>query len=136
MVSALDFARSLLKQKTSATRIAVVGASNDPEKYGHIIVRHLSGQGYGVLPVNPKGGEIAGLPAWKRLEEVPDPVHVVDFVTPPEVTRKVIETLDPSRFPVLWFQDGSFDDEVVRRAEERFPHVVHHACIMVVTRTL
>ena len=45
----------LLKNKSAETRIAVVGASNNPEKYGHKIVLNLKGKGYTVLPVNPIG---------------------------------------------------------------------------------
>jgi predicted CoA-binding protein len=125
-----------LRDKSAGTRIAVVGASNDPDKYGNIIVRNLDRQGYAVLPVNPKGGEVAGLTAWPDLASVPRPIDIVDMVTPPSVTRKVLEALDPLSVGAVWLQDGSFDDEVIRLAESRFPVVVHHACIMVVTRTL
>ena len=50
---------AILKDRSVATRIAVVGASNDPAKYGNVIVRNLHGKGYAVLPVNPKEREIA-----------------------------------------------------------------------------
>ena len=43
-----------LRRRGPETRIAVVGASNDPEKYGNIIVRNLAAKGYTVLPVNPR----------------------------------------------------------------------------------
>ena len=135
MPAALDLARQRLPDRSRATRIAVVGASNDPEKYGNVIVRTLAGHGYTVLPVNPKAPSIAGLTAYPDLASVPGPVHIVDFVTPPEVTRKVLERMDPASADFVWLQDGSFDDEVVRLAESRFPAVVHHACIMVVSRT-
>jgi len=122
-----------LRRKDAGTRIAVVGASNDPSKYGNIIVKNLQGKGYTVLPVNPKEREIAGLRAFATLADVPRPVHAVDFVTPPPVTLKVLEGLDPSSVDAVWFQDGSFDDAVLAFAEGRFAAVVHHACIMVVT---
>jgi predicted CoA-binding protein len=63
-------------------------------------------------------------------------VHVVDVVTPPAVTRKVLEALDPASVDAVWLQDGSFDDEVLAYASARFPVLVHHACIMVVTARL
>lgn len=125
-----------LQDKSATTRIAVVGASNDPGKYGNTIVLNLVRQGYTVLPVNPRGGVIAGLPAYADLASVPGPIHVVDVVTPPGVTRGLLERLDPAAAEAVWLQDGSFDDEVLRFAKLRFPVVVHDACIMVVTRTL
>ena len=54
-----------LRRRGPETRIAVVGASNDPAKYGNIIVRYLAAKGYTVLPVNPRQSEIAGLPAFR-----------------------------------------------------------------------
>ena len=51
--------------RSTKTRIAVVGASNDPSKYGNIIVKNLMAHGYDVVPVNPKEATIAGLPAYR-----------------------------------------------------------------------
>jgi len=127
-----DAVLARLRDRSSATRIAVVGASANPAKYGHIIVGNLLGKGYTVLPVNPSEATIHGLPVLRSVAEAQDPVHVVDFVTPPRVTLAAVQALAPRRFPVLWFQDGSFDDAVLAAAAP-FPWVVHHACIMVVT---
>jgi uncharacterized protein len=122
----------LLKDKSEATRIAVIGASNDPEKYGNIIVKNLAAKGYKILPVNPKEDEIAGLQAFKNPALLPDPVGLLNFVTPPKVTKAIVEQLDPKRFKALWFQDGSFDEQIIELAQEKFELVAHHACIMVV----
>lgn len=122
-----------LRVKGPETRIAVVGASNHPQKYGNIIVRNLHGKGYTVLPIHPKEAEIAGLPAYESVSKAPAPIHLVNFVTPPAVTRQVLGSLDPAVVDTVWFQDGSWDDEVIAAARARFRHVVHQACIMVVT---
>ncbi len=122
-----------LRQKGPQTRIAVVGASNNPEKSGNIIVRNLHGKGYTVLPINPKEPEIAGLRAYPSVGAAPPPIHLVDFVTPPAVTRQVLDTMDPAAVDAVWFQDGSWDDGVIVAARARFRHVVHRACVMVVT---
>jgi uncharacterized protein len=125
-----------LSHKDATTRVAVVGASNDPDKYGNVIVQNLAAKGYAVLPVNPREPTIAGLRAFPDVASVPRPVHVVDVVTPPAVTRKVLEALDPASVDAVWLQDGSFDDGVLAFAAARFPVLVHHACIMVVTSRL
>ena len=51
----------LLRRRGPGTRIAVAGASTNPEKYGNKIVRNLKGKGYTVLPVNPKEDLVEGL---------------------------------------------------------------------------
>ncbi len=121
----------LLRHKSGATRIAVVGASNDPSKYGNIIVRNLAAKGYTVLPVNPREKEIAGLPAYPDLASVPGPVHLVDVVTPPPVTRRVLSEAARLGLPAVWLQDGSYDDETLAIAASAPFKTVYEACIMV-----
>jgi predicted CoA-binding protein len=121
----------VLKRRTAATRIAVVGASNDPSKYGNVIVRNLAAKGYTVLPVNPREKDIAGLPAYPDLASVPGPIHIVDVVTPPSVTRGVLEEAARLGLPAVWLQDGSYDDDVLAVAAAAHFKTVYEACIMV-----
>lgn len=120
-----------LRQRGPETRIAVVGASNAPEKYGNVIVRNLAAKGYTVLPVNPRETEIAGLPAWPDLESVPGPVHIVNVVVPPRVTLGVLAKAGELGLPAVWLQDGSFDDAVLEAASKAPFKTVYDACIMV-----
>ena len=120
--------------RSTKTRIAVVGASNDPSKYGNIIVKNLMAHGYDVVPVNPKEATIAGLPAYRSLADVPQPVDIVNVVTPPAVTHRVLEDASKTGLGMVWLQDGSFDQAVIDAAEAAPFKTVHHACIMVVAR--
>jgi len=131
--TALEAATTLLRSPT--TRIAVVGASNDPSKFGNIIVKNLVGHGYDVLPVNPKETTIAGLPAYRSLAAVPKPVDIVDVVTPPAATRGILKDAAEAGCGLVWLQDGSFDDAVLADAAAAPFKTVHHACIMVVARS-
>lgn len=123
-------------RRKDQVRIAVVGASNNPEKYGNIIVRNLTAKGYTVLPVNPREAEIAGIRAYSAVSDIPGHVDLVNFVTPPKVSLEVLQGLNPSSIDAVWFQDGSYDESVLAEAKKRFRHVVHGACIMVVTNLL
>ena len=123
-----------LRRRGPETRIAVVGASNDPAKYGNVIVRNLAAKGYTVLPVNPREKEIAGLPAFPNLAAVPGPIHIVNVVTPPAVTRKVLEEASALGLPAVWLQDGSWDEEVLAVAAKAPFQTVREACIMVASR--
>lgn len=123
-----------LRSRGPETRIAVVGASNDPSKYGNVIVRDLAGKGYTVLPVNPREREIAGLPAYPNLAAVPGPVHIVNVVTPPAVTRRVLEEAATLGLPAVWLQDGSYDDAALEAAAQAPFRTVYEACIMVASR--
>jgi predicted CoA-binding protein len=127
--SAYEDAMALLRSTT--TRIAVVGASNNPSKYGNIIVKNLDRHGYQVFPVNLHETAIAGLPAFRTLADVPKPVDIVNVVTPPRVTRRILEDAAAAGLDLVWLQDGSFDSAVIEAAEAAPFGTVHHACIMV-----
>jgi acyl-CoA synthetase (NDP forming) len=66
--------------------IAVIGASDDEEKWGGRVMLHLQKFGFGgrLLPVNGRRREVLGLPAHPRIGEAPGPVDVAAIVVPAE----------------------------------------------------
>lgn len=71
--------------------VAVVGAGANPAGLGHRIVARLRTAGFAgpVYPVNRSGREVAGLPAWTRLVDVPGPVDLVVVAVPAEAVIEV-----------------------------------------------
>lgn len=125
-----DHVRALIDPPRADTRIAVVGASPQRHKFGNIILRDLRAAGFTVYAVNPRGGEVEGLRVHERLEDLPEPPHIVNFVVPPEVGLKLVADLDPDRFPLLWFQPGA-GSPALERATRGFGTVIMGPCIMV-----
>src|SRR5439155_21872858 len=74
----------LRKIYADSKTIAVVGASADEPKASHRIPRYLQSQGYRIIPVSPKGGEILGEKVFTSLKEIDEPVDVVDVFRPSE----------------------------------------------------
>jgi uncharacterized protein len=107
----------LLRIYAETKTIAVVGASADPSKPAHQIPRYLQRQGYRILPVNPRGGELLGEAVARSLAEVDGPVDVVDVFRPaaaaPEIAREAIAI----GAKVLWLQLGIESQEAKRLAE-------------------
>jgi uncharacterized protein len=97
--------------------VVIVGASADRSKYGNKSVRaHLS-QGYDVYPVNPKGGEIEGLTAYRSLSEVPlEHLGRVSMYVPPAVGLAVLDEIAAKGCDELYFNPGSENEEVVEKA--------------------
>lgn len=116
--------------------IAVVGASADPAKPAHRIPAYLQGQGYRILPVNPRGGELFGEPVARSLAEVDGPVDVVDVFRPadeaPEIAREAVRV----GAKVLWLQEGIESEEARRVAEAAGLTVVMNRCMGVTHRQL
>ena len=73
--------------------LAVLGASADPTKFGNIILSAIQEVGYQgeIYPVNPEGGEIKGVKAFKSLPEVPGPVDFAIITVPASALFKALE---------------------------------------------
>jgi hypothetical protein len=119
-----------LKRIYADTRtIAVVGASGSEEKAAHTIPRYLQRNGFRVIPVNPRGGEILGEKVYEKLADVPEPIDVVDVFRPSEETPGVAEQAVAAGAKVLWLQEGISSDEAERIATEGGLDVVMDRCM-------
>ncbi len=110
---------------------AVVGASLNPEKYGHQIFRDLRAAGYIVYGVNPGGGEIEGQRLYPRLADLPEKPALVDIVVPPKVTEEIVRQCAELGLGRVWMQPGSESEEAIRFCQEKGIEVVHGACAMI-----
>lgn len=79
-----------------ARSVAVVGASPDPRKAGHQIVRNMLDAGFPgpVIPVNPQGMDVAGLRGYPSLRGVPDRVDLVVIAAPAAAVEGVAADLE------------------------------------------
>lgn len=114
--------------------IALVGANDDPGKYGSVIYRDLKSKGYMVYAVNPNRGTVDGDPAYATLADLPAPPSLVNFVVPPHVSLQVLEQANELGYKLVWMQPGSSSPDVRRFIEENGFESLIDACIMVQTR--
>ncbi|MDH4264556.1 MAG: CoA-binding protein, partial [Deltaproteobacteria bacterium] len=73
--------------------VAVIGASTELAKFGNIILSAIMEIGYegGIYPVNPEGGEIKGLQAWKSLKDIPGEVDLAILTIPAPLVSGALE---------------------------------------------
>ena len=109
--------------------IAVVGASANEEKAAHRIPRYLQQQGYRVIPVNPRGGEMLGEKVYEKLADVPESIDVVDVFRPSEETPSVAKDAVAAGAKVLWLQEGISSEEAERIASDGGLEVVMDMCM-------
>jgi len=110
---------------------AVIGVSEDREKYGNKIYRDLRNAGYQVFAVNPKLATVEGDPCYASLKDLPEVPDVVDLVVPPAVGLKVVEECLALGVKRIWFQPGSESEDAVKKAQDGGMEVVYDACIMI-----
>ncbi|PLX20944.1 CoA-binding protein [Candidatus Parcubacteria bacterium] len=110
---------------------AIVGASNNEEKYGYKVLRDLKDAGYKVVPINPREKEILGLRAYLKLSDYKEGIDVVVFVVPPQVTEAVLKEVRELEIKNVWMQPGSESWEAIEYCEKNNINYIHNACIMI-----
>ena len=123
--------RALIEECVDERVWAVVGASTDPNKWGHRIYTALRESGYRVYPVNPRAREIAGDCCYRSLAELPETPGVVDVVVPPRLGLGVAEDVARAGIARIWFQPGAESPENIARARALGLKTVAYACALV-----
>jgi hypothetical protein len=116
------------------TTIAVVGATENPSKYGNIIYHDLKAKGFRVFGVNPYRDEIDGDPCWRTLADIPEAPTIVDIVVPPKRTLGVLRECLDLGLNTVWIQPGAADAAVRDFVAENDFDALVDACIMVRAR--
>lgn len=121
---------NLIKEFMAQKKFAVVGASDNPEKYGHQILINLKNRDYEVYPVNPRLETIEGMKCYASLADLPEKVDVVDFVVPPQATEAVLKECRELGLNRIWLQPGSESEAAIDFCRENDMQVVHSVCVM------
>lgn len=119
----------MLEKKTWA----VVGASENPEKYGYKIFKKLKARGYKVYPVNPNYETLLGEVCYKNLSSIPEKPEVIDMVVAPKHGMATIAEAAELGIQNIWLQPGTFNDELMSLIEEKGLESVQ-ACVLVALR--
>jgi predicted CoA-binding protein len=122
----------------TAKRIAVVGASSNPERPSCSVFRTLVDAGYECIPVNPNESEVEGVPAVATLTEAAASGHIdiVDVFRRPELTEPVAREAVAIGARALWLQLGVVNWETARIAAEGGLAVVMDRCTAIELRRI
>lgn len=112
---------------------AVIGANENPEKYGNMIFRKLLSRGYTVYPVNPLRESVEGHKCYKDLSSLPEVPEVLDMVVSPKRGMPIIAEAARLGVRNIWLQPGTFDDALLALIEEKGLTAVQ-ACVLVALR--
>jgi len=123
-----DEIRALL---ADAKRIAVVGLSPKPHRDSNRIGRYLIDRGYEVFPVYPREDSILGRPVFRRVQDIPGGVDLVDVFRRSEELGPVTDDAIAAQAKALWFQLDCIDEASAARAQAAGLTVVMDRCIMV-----
>ena len=111
--------------------IAIVGASNDHEKYGNRILLDLISKGYNVAAINNKEDYIAGIKSYESVLYLNDVPSIINFVVPPKTGFKITKELVENDFDNFWYQPGAESKEISTMLINKNKNFIDDKCIMV-----
>jgi predicted CoA-binding protein len=110
--------------------IAMIGASDRPDRPSYGVMRYLQERGYRVLPVNPQitGEHVHGEYVWRELAQIGEPIDIVDIFRNSAEAGAVVDQAIAVGAKAVWMQLGVIDVEAAARAEAAGLKVVMDRC--------
>lgn len=110
---------------------AVVGATENPAKFGNKIYKKLKAFGYDVYAVNPMYTEVDGDKCYSSLSDVPVKIDCVNVVVGPDKSVHVLDEVKRLGIENIWFQPGTYTPEIVEASEVAGLNTVYMNCVLV-----
>jgi uncharacterized protein len=110
-------------------RIAVVGLSSRPSRPSHGVAMRLQAVGFEIVPVNPHETEVLGVPAVESLEDIDEPVDLVDVFRRSEHVPAIARSAVAIGARILWLQPGIHSREARGIAEDAGLTYVEDRCL-------
>jgi len=126
----LDRAEDIAELLGQARTIAMVGASDRPNRASYGVMRFLQSRGYRVIPVNPQiaGEQLHGERVVASLADIGEPIDIVDIFRRPLAAGDAVDEAIAAGARAVWLQLGVVNEEAARRAEAAGLKVVMDRC--------
>ena len=118
---------------TNARNIAMVGASDRPDRPSYGVMKFLQSHGYRVFPVNPQitGEHVHGEFVWRELAQIGEPIDIVDIFRRPQAAGEAVDEAIAVGAKAVWLQLGIVNEEAAQRAEAAGLQVIMDRCIKI-----
>ncbi|WP_341631738.1 CoA-binding protein [Sphingomonas agri] len=117
----------------NARTIAMIGASDRPQRPSYGVMKFLQDHGYRVIPVNPQitGEHVHGEFVWRELAQIGVPIDIVDIFRRPEAAGEAVDQAIFIGAKAVWLQIGVINEEAAARAEAAGLKVVMDRCLKI-----
>lgn len=121
-----DIERLLRESKT----IAVVGLSSSRFRPSFGVSQYMQRAGYRIIPVNPNETEVLSEKSYAKLEDVPEPIDLVNVFRRSEFVPPIVESAIAIGAKGIWMQEGVVHKAAAARAREAGLLVVMDRCLL------
>ena len=113
-----------------ARTIALVGASDRPDRASYGVMKFLQDHGYRVFPINPRitGEHVHGEFIWRELAQIGEPIDIVDIFMRSEKVGPIVDDAIAVGAKAVWMQLGVIDEAAAAKAEAAGLKVVMDHC--------
>ena len=111
--------------------IAVVGLSAKWHRPSYFAAKYMQEHGYRVIPVNPNYDEILGEKCYTSLQDIPEPVDIVDLFQRSETAVDYAQQAVAINAKVLWLQLGVINNEAGEIAKSAGLEFVQDHCVKI-----
>lgn len=114
----------------AAKTIAVVGLSDKPWRPSYGVSSYMQKQGYRIIPVNPNIEASLGEKAYRRLEDAPEKIDIVNIFRKPKHVGAIVDSAIRLGAKCVWMQEGVYDHAAAGRAYASGLTVIENRCIL------
>ena len=116
---------------TTNRRIAMVGVSGSPTRASYRAMVHMLSKGYTVYPVNPRYEEILGVRCYGSLQEIDQPVDIVDIFRRGDTVMPLVDEAKHIGAKIFWMQIGVINEEAAAAAQAAGMEVIMDRCVKI-----
>lgn len=117
---------------TAKHKVAVLGASDKPDRYSNLLIKRLRAKGHEVFPVNPALKTIDGLPVYPTLQALPPGIDVLSVYMSAERSEALSDAILGSAIPRVIFNPGAENEALEKRLQDK-GFQVEEACSLVLS---
>lgn len=126
--------RNQIEQFLEFKKLAIVGASRDPKKFGTEVLRHLLKLDYELAVVHPVAEEIESISCVKGINMLPDDIEGICIITPKDQTDKLLAEALEKGIKQVWIQQFSESDSTFDIISNSDANIVTGRCIFMYTK--
>ena len=123
--------KELIEDMLEKKKWAVVGATQNVNKFGYKVYMMLKSFGYEVYAVNPVYDAIEGDLCYNTLHDLPVKVDCVSVVIGPERSVHLIDEVVSEKIENIWFQPKTYDSKIIKKAKNLNLNTIYDECVLV-----